>query len=74
MSQTFHVILTAQPDGGFFIECPSLPGCYTQSDMREEALVNIREAFLIALDDLEVLGQHIPETSLQVVTEVSISR
>jgi predicted RNase H-like HicB family nuclease len=74
MSQSFHVILTPQPDGGYFVECPSLPGCYSQGDTREEALANIREAILLALEDLEALGQPVPETGPPMVTEVSIDR
>lgn len=74
MSQSFHVILTAQPDGGFFVECPSLPGCYSQGDTREEALANTREAILLALEDLEAMGQPIPEMAPPLVTEVSVAR
>ena len=62
MTQSFHVILKPQSDGGFFVECPSLPGCYSQGDSREEPLDNIREAILLALEDLEELGQPIPKT------------
>ncbi len=74
MSQSFHVILSPQPDGGFFVECPALPGCYTQGDTREDALANIREAILLALDDLKALGQPIPEASPPLVTEVSVDQ
>lgn len=74
MRRSFHVILSPQPDGGFFVECPSLPGCYTQGDTRQEALAYIREAILLALEDLQELGQPIPETSLPVVAEVSVDQ
>ena len=74
MSRSFHVILSPQPDGGFFVECPSLPGCYTQGDTQEEALANIREAIVLALEDLQALGQPIPETLLPQVTEVSVDQ
>ena len=74
MRRSFHVILSPQPDGGFFVECPSLPGCYTQGDTREQALANIREAILLALEDLQELGQAIPETSAPLVAEVSVDQ
>jgi len=74
MTQSFHVILTPQPDGGFFVECPSLPGCYSQGDTREEALASIREATLLVLEDLEAMGQPVPETAPPLVTEVSVAR
>lgn len=44
MSVTAKVILTADEDGGFVIECPALPGCFSQGETPEEALANIREA------------------------------
>ena len=31
-------------DGGFWIECPSLPGCTSQGDTVEEALEMIKDA------------------------------
>ena len=72
MSRLFHVILSPQPDGGFFVECPALPGCYTEGDTRDEALANIREAIVPALEDLVELGQAIPETSPPRIAEVSV--
>jgi antitoxin HicB len=41
----YRVIL--EPDleaGGFVVSCPSLPGCHSQGESRDEALKNIREA------------------------------
>ena len=74
MIHSFHVIISPQSDDGFFVECPALPGCYTQGDTREDALANIREAIILALDDLKELGQPIPETSPPLVTEVSVDQ
>lgn len=72
MGRSFHVILSPQPDGGFSVECPSLPGCYTQGETRDQALANTREAILLALEDLRELGQPIPETAPPLVAEVSV--
>ncbi len=65
---------TPQADGGFFVECPSLPGCLSQGDTRDDALGNTREAMLPALEDLEEMAELIPETLPPIVTEVSINR
>ena len=49
----YRVIL--EPDletGGFVVSCPSLSGCHSQGETREEALANIRaaiEAYLASL-------------------------
>ncbi len=37
-------------DGGFWVECPSLPGCSSQGDTVEEALDMIRDAISACLE------------------------
>ncbi len=74
MVQKFPVVLVPQPEGGFFIDCPSLPGCYSQGETEEEARENIREAILLVLEDLEALGEPIPNVGTPVLSEVSVTR
>ena len=38
------VVLEAQKEGGYTVYVPSLPGCISQGDTKEEALKNIKEA------------------------------
>ncbi len=52
MSRSFPVILVPQSEGGFFVECPGLPGCYSQGETAEEALQNVQEAILLVIEDL----------------------
>ena len=43
--KSYNVIL--HPDleeGGFWVECPALPGCASQGDTVEEALMMIKDA------------------------------
>ncbi|MFG0284523.1 MAG: type II toxin-antitoxin system HicB family antitoxin [Phycisphaerales bacterium JB039] len=51
MQRSFAVILHPQAEGGYFVEAPSLPGCYSQGETLEEALANIREAIELVLED-----------------------
>ena len=39
-----RVVLEPSDEGGHTVYAPSLPGCTSQGDTREEALTNIREA------------------------------
>jgi predicted RNase H-like HicB family nuclease len=39
-----QVILYPGEDGFWVAECPSLPGCVSQGETREQAIANIREA------------------------------
>ena len=43
------VVLEEQEEGGYTIYVPALPGCISQGETREEALQNIKEAFLVKL-------------------------
>ena len=40
----YTVIVEREPDGGFVISVPVLPGCVSQGDTKEEAMANIAEA------------------------------
>ena len=44
------VVLEPSDDGGFTVYAPSLPGCVSEGDTREEALTNIREAIELYLE------------------------
>ncbi len=73
MSRSFPVVLLPQPEGGYFVQCPTLPGCYSQGDTVEEALANIKEAIELALDDLTEQGQPVPTSGPPIVTEVTVA-
>jgi predicted RNase H-like HicB family nuclease len=47
------VILEPSDEGGYTIYAPSLPGCISQGQTREEALANIQEAIALYLEPLE---------------------
>jgi predicted RNase H-like HicB family nuclease len=46
----FTVILGPEPDGGYSVFCPAIPGCASQGDSLPEALANIREAIALCLE------------------------
>ena len=44
------VVLEEQDEGGFTVYVPSLPGCVSQGETKEEALKNIKEAIELYLE------------------------
>lgn len=44
------VVLEPQKEGGFTVYVPSLPGCISQGETREEAIKNIKEAIELYLE------------------------
>ena len=47
------IILEPSPEGGYTVYAPSLPGCISEGESREEALANIREAIELYLEPIE---------------------
>lgn len=62
------VLLSQDEDGYFVVEVPSLPGCISQGETREEALENIKEAIELHIEVLQERGEPIPEDTIEVVT------
>jgi predicted RNase H-like HicB family nuclease len=58
-----QVLIYPGEDGFWIAECPSLPGCISQGETREETVANIREAIAVYIealvdDDLPVPEEH----------------
>jgi len=47
---TFQVLIERDEDGVYVIECPSIPGCISQGDTRNEAIENIKNAIKLCLE------------------------
>ena len=54
------VYLEPSEEGGYTAIVPSLPGCISEGDSKEEAIKNIKEAIELYLEPVEddVLGIH----------------
>jgi len=59
----YTVILDRESDGGYVAIVPTLPGCFSQGDSREEALANIREAAELYIEDCIETGDPVPTES-----------
>ena len=55
-----QVILYQDEDGVWIAEVPSLPGCGSDGVTKEEALVNVRDAIELWLEDARQHGDEIP--------------
>jgi predicted RNase H-like HicB family nuclease len=62
LKRSFKVILHPDlEDGGYWVECPELPGCSSQGDSVEEALDMIRDAIKGHLEVQEGLKKEAPQ-------------
>jgi predicted RNase H-like HicB family nuclease len=56
----YTVVLEREPDGGYVVSVPALPGCVTQGETRAEALANAREAIALYIEDCRAAGDPVP--------------
>ncbi|MDP3685456.1 MAG: type II toxin-antitoxin system HicB family antitoxin [bacterium] len=45
------LVVEKDEDGYYVVECPTLPGCYTQGRTLDEALKNIQEVITLILEE-----------------------
>lgn len=62
----YTTILERQPDGGYHVFCPVLPGCHSEGDTLEEALDNIKEAIEVYVESLKAHGESVPVEDLMI--------
>jgi predicted RNase H-like HicB family nuclease len=55
-----QVIVYTDENGEWCASCPSLPGCHSQGETREEAIANIRDAIEAYIEALERDGLPVP--------------
>ena len=70
----FRVVIERDEDGKFIASCPTLPGCRSQGDTRDEAKRNIADAIKGYLESLEEHGDPIPPPISEEIIEVDIAK
>ena len=69
---TYKIFLHKEPEGGFTVTVPTLPGCITYGEDVDEAIAMGREAIELYIEALQERGEAIPhdtntlEYSLQI--------
>ena len=62
-----RVLLYPGEDGYTVAEVPSLPGCVSQGQTRDEALTNIQEAIALHEEVLRERGEPVPDYNVEIV-------
>jgi predicted RNase H-like HicB family nuclease len=65
-----HVLVHKAEEGGFWVEVPSLPGCYSQGETYEECLENVKEAIELWIEEAIEHGEEVPEDNLSAVLAI----
>lgn len=69
-NMNFTVTLDRDEHGVWVAECPSIPGCVSQGENREEALNNVREAIALCLEVRSERGMPLTVETRQVEVAV----
>ncbi|HKZ37519.1 MAG TPA: type II toxin-antitoxin system HicB family antitoxin [Chryseolinea sp.] len=70
---TYRVLLNKEPEGGYTVIVPMLPGCVTYGETIDEAVVNIKEAIELYIESLKAHGETIPSEENTFEYSVSVS-
>jgi len=57
---SYRIMLRKEPEGGYTVTVPSLPGCVTYGDTLEEAIEMAKEAIELYIESLKEHGEEIP--------------
>jgi len=57
---SYRILLGEEPEGGYTVIVPSLPGCVTYGDTVEEAIEMAKEAIELYIESLKEHGEEIP--------------
>jgi len=56
----YKILLRKEPEGGYTVTVPSLPGCITYGSTIEEAINMAKEAIELYIESLKAHGEKIP--------------
>ena len=74
---TYKILLQKEPEGGYTVTVPSLPGCVTYGEDIDHAIAMAKEAVELYIESLAEHGEKIPvesnmlEYSLTVMPDIS---
>jgi antitoxin HicB len=60
---TYKIHLQSEPEGGYTVIVPSLPGCITYGENLDEAKAMAKEAIELYIEVLKEKGENIPDDS-----------
>ena len=66
------ILIPDVESGGYVVNVPSLPGCHSEGDTVEEALVNIQEAIKLWMEVAQDHGKEIPGDEPIILTSVTV--
>jgi predicted RNase H-like HicB family nuclease len=63
MQYNYKLLLRKEPEGGYTVLVPSLPGCITYGENVDEAITMAKEAIELYIEELKDHGEPVPDDS-----------
>lgn len=76
MKKTFYqytVFIEPCEEGGYFADCPSLPGCHVQGETLEQTLKEMRTAIDAYVEDLKSRREPVPQPKQVTIASIGVS-
>ncbi|TVQ30344.1 MAG: type II toxin-antitoxin system HicB family antitoxin [Phycisphaeraceae bacterium] len=70
----FRIVIEQDEDGKFVASYPSLPGCWSQGETRDEAVRNISDAISGYLESLRKNGDPIPPAITEEIIDIELEQ
>ncbi len=61
--RTYRIVLKKEPEGGYTVTVPALPGCITYGEDVEEAIKMAEEVIELYIEELQSRGEEITDDS-----------
>jgi len=70
---TYRIMLNEEPEGGYTVTVPALPGCITYGENLQHALEMAREAIEGYIEVLKEQGETVPDDSKTLEYSLTLS-
>ncbi len=70
---TYKILLNHEPEGGYTVIVPTLPGCVTYGETIDEAVSMAKEAIEIYIESLTAHNEPVPDESKMLEYSVTLS-
>jgi predicted RNase H-like HicB family nuclease len=69
----YTILIHPAEEGGFWVEVPILPGCFSQGESIEEAMKNVREAIELHIECLKEENEPIPVENDLIISRIHLN-
>jgi predicted RNase H-like HicB family nuclease len=69
----YTIIIHPAEEGGFWVEVPTLPGCFSQGESIEDAMRNVREAIYLHIECLKEENEPVPIENDLIISRVQVN-